>query len=417
MQDKQFVFSSYTHNSDRTEYSFFYEIITDKKYQFVEKLILPQKPGQIPEKLLDEILFNIHLMLGISYWKTYCPSKIVIKTKQLTKEQAEFWNTVYTKGLGEFFYKNKIDYRGLVNFPYEETSHVEPTSFPRKNRSLAGIGGGKDSVVVAELLKENDGDFSTFIIENRKHNEVAANVANLVGKNLITIKRQIDPQFFIFNEKPGVYKGHIPISAVYAFIGILLADSYDYSYVIVGNELSASSGNTDYLGEVINHQWSKSLEFENSFREYTKKFITSDVTYFSILRPFFEIKIMELFSKYAQYFPIFSSCNRINKIVKTSTFRSHWCCECPKCAFVFLTLSAFISKEKVVQIFGENLLNKESLIKTYRELLGITGIKPFECVGTPNEVMVALYLTHKKSEFEEDVAMKMFLTEVMPNVK
>ena len=417
MQDKQFVFSSYTHNIDRTEYSFFYEIITDKKYQFVEKLILPQKPGQIPEKLLDEILFNIHLMLGISYWKTYCPSKIVIKTKQLTKDQAEFWNTVYTKGLGEYFYKNKIDYRGIVRFPYEETAHFEPTSFPRKNRSLVGIGGGKDSVVVAELLKENVGDFSTFIIENRKHNEVAHNVAKIVGKDLITVKRQIDPQFFIFNEKAGVYKGHIPISAVYAFIGVLLAVSYDYSYIIVGNERSASYGNTNYLGKIINHQWSKSLEFENLFLGYVKKFITSDVTYFSILRPFFEIIIMEIFSKYSKYFPIFSSCNKVDKFVPTGPLKSHWCCECPKCAFVFVMLAAFISKENVVRIFGENLLNKESLINTYKELLGITGIKPFECVGTPNEVMVALYLTHKKGEFDEDVVMKMFLTEVLPKIK
>ena len=70
-----------------------------------------------------------------------------------------------------------------------------------------------------------------------------------------------------------------------------------------------------------------------------------------------------------------------------------------------------------MQIFGENLLNKESLIETYKELLGTTGIKPFECVGTPNEVMVAFYLTHKRGEFEENAAMKMFLTKVLPKVK
>ena len=417
MQDNQFIFSSYTYNTDRTEYSFSYEIIADKKYQFVEKLLLPKIPVEIPEKLLDELLFNIHLMLGISYWKLHCPAKIVIKTKPLTKDQAEFWNKVYTKGLGEFFYKNKIDYRALVNFPYEESVQVQPTSFLRKNRSLVGIGGGKDSVVVAELLKENDGDFSTFIIENRKHNEVAANVAKIVGRDLIIVKRQIDTQLFVLNFTKGVYNGHIPISAVYAFIGVLLAVSYDYSYVVVGNEKSASYGNKEYFGQIINHQWSKSSEFENLFREYVKKFVTYDVSYFSILRPFFEVKITEIFAKYSQYFPIFSSCNRIDKIVQTSSLKSHWCCECPKCAFVFVMLATFISKEDVVKIFGENLLNKESLINTYKELLGITGIKPFECVGTPDEVMVAFYLTHKKGEFDEDVVMKMFLGEVLLKIK
>ena len=159
------------------------------------------------------------------------------------------------------------------------------------------------------------------------------------------------------------------------------------------------------------------MEFENLFLGYVKKFITSDVTYFSILRPFFEIIIMEIFSKYSKYFPIFSSCNKVDKFVRAGPLKSHWCCECPKCAFVFVMLAAFISKEDVVKIFGENLLNKESLINTYKELLGITGIKPFECVGTPNEVKVAFYLTHKRGEFEEDVAMKMFLGEVLPKIK
>jgi len=185
----------------------------------------------------------------------------------------------------------------------------------------------------------------------------------------------------------------------------------------VGNEKSASYGNEEYLGQIINHQWSKSSEFENLFREYVKKFVTYDVSYFSILRPFFEVKITEIFAKYSQYFPIFSSCNRIDKIVQTSSLKSHWCCECPKCAFVFVMLATFISKEDVVKIFGENLLNKESLINTYKELLGITGIKPFECVGTPDEVMVAFYLTHKKGEFDEDVVMKMFLGEVLLKIK
>ena len=93
------------------------------------------------------------MMLGISYYKLYCPSKIILK-KQISKEQAEFWNVVYKKGLGEFFYQNKIDPQGLINFPYDKKAENKSYSLESSNRMLIGIGGGKDSIVAVEILKE-----------------------------------------------------------------------------------------------------------------------------------------------------------------------------------------------------------------------------------------------------------------------
>src|SRR5690606_20114442 len=104
---------------------------------YKEKIRFPHKIPTL-EAIHDRILFNVHLILGVNYWKVYCPKKIVIENGYLTKEQSSFWNIVYTKGLGEFFYKNKIDYRNLINFPYEnkKLNQIPKPRMKIKDRSI-----------------------------------------------------------------------------------------------------------------------------------------------------------------------------------------------------------------------------------------------------------------------------------------
>ncbi|HRN71070.1 MAG TPA: hypothetical protein PLS49_07880 [Candidatus Woesebacteria bacterium] len=215
-----FEFVSYQFDRTNQHILFNYAlVIAEKRIEFTETLILPKlQTGEISEQILDQLLYSLHIMLGISYWKLYCPKNILIHTKPLTKDQATFWNTVYAKGLGEFFYKNKIDFKNLVVFPYQESTTPQPISFPRKNRSLVGIGGGKDSIVTAELLKKYTKEFTTFIIDTQKEHDISAEVAAKIGHNSIKLKRLIDPQLFELNKHPETYNGHIPVSAVYAWI-------------------------------------------------------------------------------------------------------------------------------------------------------------------------------------------------------
>ena len=67
-------------------------------------------------------------------------------------------------------------------------------------------------------------------------------------------------------------------------------------YVALSNEDSANESNI--VGEKINHQYSKSLEFENDFRWFTKNYLTDKIEYFSLLRPLNELQIMKIFTKY-----------------------------------------------------------------------------------------------------------------------
>ena len=411
-----FVFKGYKANISSGRAEFNYEINGGKKeLSFTEKIYFSSVVSSIQPILLKAIFNNLMLILGISYWKTYCPKEIIIESNFLTKNQAEFWNTVYTKGLGEFFYKNDIDFRGLIQFPSARQNSEKAISFPRKDRTFLGLGGGKDSIVAAEILKKQNKDFDLFTVGT---SEIQEGVANLIGKKPILIKRELDSKLFELNKEKGVYNGHIPISIIYAFLGLLASVLYDYSSVVVGNEKSANYGNVIYLGEIINHQWSKSEEFEKLFNEYVGKYITESVSYFSLLRNMSELEVMKEFVKYPKYFKAFSSCNRNFKILRgvypersrrAQDDNKRWCGECAKCLFVFTLLCVFLSKKEVLGIFGQNLFENKTLLKPFKELLGLENFKPFECVGTPEEMSFALENVYKKGEFSKTPLMEFFV--------
>ncbi|HLD71695.1 MAG TPA: hypothetical protein VI873_03725, partial [Candidatus Peribacteraceae bacterium] len=97
--------------------------------------------------------------------------------------------------------------------------------------------------------------------------------------------------------------------------------------------------------------------------------------------------------------------------------RNLWCCTCPKCAFVFALYAAFISREKLEAVFGRNLYDDQSLLPLYRELLGLERIKPFECVGTPEETAAAFLLARERGQYLSSPAMIMFEKEKLPSIK
>lgn len=401
-----FHFEGYRFFPKKKEFHFTYRIdFSDRApLTFTETIRLPRSPQKISTAFQKKFLEPLHLILGISYYKLYCPPKIALPFL-LSKEQATFWTTVYKKGLGEFLYRNKIDPKRLATFP-SSSVRTAPIRLDVEDRALLGIGGGKDSIVAGELLRDVL-ETTSFLVETQRRDPIADRVAKEMGYPALRIQRMLDPQIFLPHE--GAYNGHIPISAVFAFLGLLTSALYGYRYVVVGNEHSSNVGNLRYRGETINHQWSKSAEFEAMLQEYTRKFITPDITYVSLLRPFFEIRIAKMFAKHKQYFSLFSSCNR-NFTVSRERPKTLWCGTCPKCAFVFLILSPFVPRKDLCSIFGKNLFADPSLVPLYKEILGFGTQKPFDCVGTFEEARAALFLASKKDK--RDIVVRTFLPKI-----
>jgi hypothetical protein len=187
--------------------------------------------------------------------------------------------------------------------------------------------------------------------------------------------------------KEGFLNGHTPFSALVAFSSVLTAYVNGIENVALSNENSANEATI--AGTDINHQYSKSFEFESDFIKYEREFIDSGVSYFSLLRPLSEIAIAKIFSRYEAYHSVFRSCNLGSK-------ENRWCGVCAKCLFVYIILAPFLPTEKLVEIFGKDLFTDESLIPIMHELTGQAPEKPFECVGSRDEACAALLEVKKQ---------------------
>ena len=338
----------------------------------------------------------------------YCPPSIEIVGEQLNPEQARFWDIVYTKGLGEFFYRNTVDFRGLIRFPSELRPAQQPLpSAGQAGRILVPWGGGKDSAVTAELLKAAGMPFDLFSFGEHR---LQMRMAERSGKRLLTLIHTPDPKLAARTEDGSVLSGHIPYTATYTFASVLMALLGEYQWIAFSNERSANIGNVEYLGLTINHQWSKSGEFELMARNYINTFITPDIHVFSLLRPLSEVEIIKRFAKLPQYFDIFSSCNGnfFGEGLRLGRTKTYWCGRCAKCAFVFAGLAAYLPKEVVVGIVGCDMYADESLVPLFSALLGIDSFKPFECVGTPDEMIVAMHHAQESHSYDAEPIMSFF---------
>jgi hypothetical protein len=342
------------------------------------------------------IVFYLGMVEAISYYKATCAERFVVNCGKLTNDQKVWFKKLYYLGLGEFRYRNQIEVeqKDFVDFiSYGMPIEIEDT-MPETKGIIVPIGGGKDSVVTLSLLKDLKDDILCFRINSNDVSNACCETAGYDNSKVIEVTRTIDQELIELNNK-GFLNGHTPFSAMVAFLTYLVANLLNKHSVILSNEDSANQTNVE--GQNINHQYSKTYEFETDFRIFAKKYMTARVNYFSMLRPITEIQIAKLFSQNKEFYKVFKSCN-----VGSKQTPWVWCCDCPKCLFVYTILSPFIEKEELVDIFGEELFSKESLEEIFLELCGFKEVKPFECVGTFEEVQYAVSQTIKQYEVRKE---------------
>jgi len=360
------------------------------KYVFHPTMMVPAKdffiPGNINESFLENILFHIGMVESISYWKAACPPKLIIRGHSLSQEQVNWWKKLYYNGLGEFLYLNGIAVKPehFIQIESEPGHSMKPFSLQLEKTAIVPVGGGKDSVVTLEILGNDNGNIP-LILNPRDASKGTVMKMGLYYDSIVEVQRSIDPVLLELNAK-GFLNGHTPFSALLAFVSVLAAGLSGKKYIALSNESSANESTVQ--GSEINHQYSKSVEFEEDLRYYLNKFITPEIEYFSFLRPLNELQIARLFSGFPKYFDVFKSCNVGSK---TDT----WCGSCAKCLFTYIILSPFVSQEKLESLFGKNLFQDVELWPLLRQLSGMTLAKPFDCIGTIDEVNAALQMTLK----------------------
>ncbi len=349
--------------------------------------------------MAKKIIFNLGMVELVSYWKCACPKKIIVKCGYLSNEDCNWWKKLYYNGLSEFFYRNNIktDFNSFVEIESEYHNENSNYRFKKSGKNIIPVGGGKDSNVTMELLKDFSACNYCFTVNDQPAREESAMAAGYDDSKIIRTYRTIDKKLLELNVQ-GYLNGHTPFSAIVAFLSLYCAYLVGGEYIVLSNESSANESNID--GTDINHQYSKSYEFECDFNNYVKNNITDDIRYFSLLRAFNELQIAKQFSAFTKYHSVFKSCNVGSK-------KNIWCAKCAKCLFVYIILSPFLSEEELISVFGENLLDNEALKDIFDGLVGFSNVKPFECIGTKEEINSALASTWSKLQSANKKAPKL----------
>ena len=374
----------------------------DNRYHFRPTLEIPARPffhwDLIPEEQLQALAFQIGMTELVSYWKIACPKKVLVKPFALTEPQKAFWKKLYYNGLGEFLYLNgsTVKEEELMEIETQGEKVFPKVVVPLEEKTLVPVGGGKDSVVTLECLC-NEMPVIPMIVNPRGATLNCVKTAGYKEEEYIVINRTLDPTMLKLNAE-GYLNGHTPFSALLAFVNLLVAFGSQSRYIALSNENSANESTVP--GTNINHQYSKSIEFESDFRHYVAEHLNQEVQYFSFLRPLSELQIASLFAQCKAYHPVFRSCNVGSKT-------DSWCGHCPKCLFTWIILSPFLTREELVSIFGNDLMADESLLPILEELDGTAAVKPFECVGTVEEVRACL-LAMQNNRLEIDEILRRF---------
>lgn len=379
----------------------------DDEIEFVEQIEIPvsKRVSAEDRDRVEGILALLHWIAGVSYYKTAIPDRV--DSDPVPGGVAALLEALYSEGLGEFAYTNELSALPNPTFPRSEASTAHPSSRQAK-RILVPVGGGKDSAVAVEIARESGNEFSLFSIGNAGP---IARTAAVAGVPHFVARRKLDPQIGELN-KAGALNGHIPITAIVSCVALLTASLHGFDAVAMANERSASAGNVSWGGIDVNHQFSKSLRAERLLRAALDE-LGVDVNYFSILRPASELAIARAFSRLTQYHEAFSSCNTNFRLDGSAPSRK-WCCDCPKCRFVFLVMAPFSEPAHLREVFGEDMLDDDSQFEGFALLAASGGIKPFECVGEEEESRVAMRMLAADSRWSDHRVVRRLAAEVLP---
>ncbi len=343
----------------------------------------------------DRALLHLHIAAGTSYFKVAAPRDVVVEGAGLTPSESDFHHHLYDDGLREFAWSNRLEIPLPVSISSQEiATPTEPPTTDRPARTLVPIGGGKDSMVLIEAVKDQD----PLLFAVNPH-PLVLELARQTGLDLLVVRRRLSPNLSELNGS-GALNGHVPITAIVSLIAVVGSFLYGYDTIAMAVERSASE-ETVMVGETpVNHQYSKSASFERLLSDLITTTVDRRLRYGSALRPYSELAIARAFAKLTRYHATFCSCNTVFR--QTAGRGDGWCGNCPKCRFVALVLAPFLEPDALTDIIGRDLFADAGQVEGFAALMSEED-KPFECVGERRESAAAMRLLSSLPAWREKV--------------
>lgn len=362
------------------EAAFSYRLAGD---EFTERLTLdPQwlrevDPARLDPARLDAALDLVHLVMGTSYYKLRAPGRVVVQ-RPVTKAQVAVAEAAYTHGLGEFAAVNRLPVPHEVAFDLELTDDLPVPADAGGREALLPVGGGKDSALALVVVTP-----ATALAVNPTGAQ--RDVARAAGVPLIGVRRRLDP---LLGERTraGGLNGHVPVTAINSAISTLVAVLGGFDPVVFANERSADEETLTVNGARVNHQYSKSYEFERLFAAAAAEV---GVGYFSLTRQLSELATVAAVAELPALRGEILSCNRsYTQAHMGGEATQRWCLHCDKCLFTYLCFAVFLTPDEALAMFGGDPLADVSLADGFRRLWATE--KPFDCVGERAESAAAM---------------------------
>ena len=103
----RFFYRGYSYRLENRDLKISFDFEVPPDISFHPQVIVKNAPRH---DNIDNLVFHLGLMEIPSYWKATCSPKIIVEAGHLTKQQITWWHDLIMKGMGEYFYKNKIDF-------------------------------------------------------------------------------------------------------------------------------------------------------------------------------------------------------------------------------------------------------------------------------------------------------------------
>jgi UDP-N-acetyl-alpha-D-muramoyl-L-alanyl-L-glutamate epimerase len=361
---------------------------------FVETVTFETPPGSRPldAEVMERVLLHLHIAAGTSYYKAAAPPTVVVEHGALSPAETAFHHHLYDDGLREFAVENGLPVPRPVTVRPRST---RPDGAVRPGPAGPGglvvpIGGGKDSMVLIEALRP----LGPRLLAVNPH-PLVIELAAQAGLELLVVRRRLSPVLAELN-RAGALNGHVPITAIVSLIVAAGSAVYGYDTVAMAIERSASEETVLVDGVPVNHQYSKSLDFERRLADLLRTSVDPALTYGSALRPYSELAIARAFATLPAYHGTFCSCNTVFRGAADPT--DTWCGQCAKCRFVGLMLAPFLGRDELTAIIGRDMFADPSQVAGFADLMSDED-KPFECVGERRESAAALSILSERPEW------------------
>lgn len=168
-----FVFRSYdiSESENQAEISFSFSIPGFAEFRPGWTFPKPNNIVVSGDPVFERLAFSLGMAEAVSYWKAVCSPEFLVECGSLNDDQKEWWKKLWFLGLGEFFYINgiEISQQELVNIVCTETAEDVCVTYNHELKGcLVPIGGGKDSALTLETLKNASMDCRCYAINKRQ---------------------------------------------------------------------------------------------------------------------------------------------------------------------------------------------------------------------------------------------------------